>query len=92
MHPLHKVISFKIVAPFTLFLKFEDDSERVINFQNILKGKLYGSLADINNFNQVRIDEEIQTIVWPNGADFDPLTLHDWDNYEKEFLLLTENW
>jgi hypothetical protein len=29
-------------------------------------------------FNQVRIDPEVHTLVWPNGADFDPAMLHDW--------------
>ncbi|MBI1794647.1 MAG: DUF2442 domain-containing protein [Chloroflexi bacterium] len=25
-------------------------------------------------FNQVEIDAEVHTLVWPNGADFDPFT------------------
>ena len=29
-------------------------------------------------FGQVWIDPEVHTLVWPNGADFDPATLHDW--------------
>ena len=28
-------------------------------------------------FAQVRVDPEIGTIVWPNGADLDPDVLHD---------------
>jgi hypothetical protein len=92
MHPINKILSFDIVAPFTLSLKFDDGAIRTINFQKILKGKLFGKLNDLNYFNQVKIDNEIKTIVWPNGADFDPATLHDWDECENEFQKLTDNW
>ena len=40
--------------------------------------QLYGKLADEDVFRQVSIDPEVHTLVWPNGADFDPETLHDW--------------
>src|SRR5688500_14743508 len=29
-------------------------------------------------FNGVALDHEVGTSSWPNGADFDPATLHDW--------------
>jgi hypothetical protein len=36
-----------------------------------------GPLRDQALFRQVRLDSEVHTLVWPNGADFDPATLHD---------------
>lgn len=33
---------------------------------------MYGPLRDLALFNQVRIDTEVDTLVWPNGADFYP--------------------
>ena len=41
----------------------------------------------LEQFNQVRLDPEVHTLVWPNGADFDPATLHDW---HKQLMALTE--
>ena len=38
----------------------------------------WGPLRDPNLFGKVRLDPEVHTLVWPNGADFDPATLHDW--------------
>lgn len=32
-------------------------------------------------FRQVAIDPEAPTLVWPNGADFDPKALYDWPKY-----------
>jgi hypothetical protein len=52
-----------------------------------LFGNLYGPLRDISLFNQVRIDPEVKTLDWPNGADFDPATLHDWPRYAEKFAL-----
>jgi Protein of unknown function (DUF2442) len=77
-HPIHRVRSFKIESPFTLRVGFEDDTEQVIDFQPVLAGEVFRPLRDLNLFNQVRIDPEVHTLVWPNGADFDAATLHDW--------------
>ncbi|HVN77962.1 MAG TPA: DUF2442 domain-containing protein [Terriglobia bacterium] len=77
-HPIYRVKSFEIVAPFILLVRFDDNTEQSINFQPVLAGELYAPLRDLSLFNQVRIDPEVQTLVWPNGADFDPATLHDW--------------
>jgi hypothetical protein len=77
-HPIYRVKSFEIVAPYILQVRFDDNTEQSINFQPVLAGELYGPIQDLSLFNQVRIDPEVQTLVWPNGADFDPATLHDW--------------
>ncbi|PYQ54804.1 MAG: hypothetical protein DMF53_28980 [Acidobacteria bacterium] len=33
-------------------------------------------------FATVTIDPEVHTLVWPNGADFDPAVLHNWSQHE----------
>jgi len=30
--------------------------------------------------------------VWPNDADFDPETLHDWPKYAKEMQRMARRW
>ena len=62
----------------TLRLKFDDGSERIIDFAPILRGSFWGRLQDVELFKQVRLDTEIGTIVWPGGLDIDPTVLHDW--------------
>jgi hypothetical protein len=78
IHPIYRVQGYEIVAPYTLRVRFDDNTGQTINFEPILRGALYGPLRDLALFNQVRIDQEVQTLVWPNGADFDPAMLHDW--------------
>ena len=92
MHPIYRVRSFEIVSAYTLRVRFDDGAEQTIDFRPILAGKLYGPLRDLEVFNQVRIDPEVETLVWPNGADFDPATLHDWPIYEQAFRHLAQRW
>jgi hypothetical protein len=80
-HLICRVQSFEIKAPYTLQVGFDDGSNQLINFRPVLTGALFGPLRDLSLFNQVRIDPEVHTLVWPNGADFDPATLHDWPKY-----------
>ena len=91
-HAIHRVRSFKITGPYTLSIRFEDRSEQTIDFFPVLAGELYGPLRDPALFNQVRIDPEVKTLVWPNGADFDPATLHDWPQNEAAFRELARRW
>ena len=91
-HPVYRIQSFDIVGPYTLRVCFDDSSERTIDFQLVLAGEWYGRLRDLELFNQVRIDPEVETLVWPNGADFDPATLHDWPSQEQAFRELARRW
>ena len=91
-HPIYRVRSFNIVGPYTLRVRFCDDSEQVINFADILAGEIFGPLQDLVLFNQVKIDPEVHTLVWPNGADFDPATLHDWPTYAEAFKARAKQW
>ena len=91
-HEVHRVCSFETAAPYTLRIRFEDSSEQTIDFAPILAGDLYGPLQNLALFNQVRIDPEVHTLVWPNGADFDPATLHDWPQHESAFRELVGRW
>ena len=58
----------------------------------MLAGEIYGPLADPNFFDTVQLDEEAHTLVWPNGADFDPATLHDWPTEGPELAKLARSW
>ncbi len=91
-HKIFRVRSFRHVAPFTLAVKFDDGLEQVIDFSPILAGELLGPLCDEQLFNQVRVDPEVHTLVWPNGADFDPETLHDWPQALPYLVQQVQRW
>jgi len=91
-HPIYRVRSFDIVAPYTLRVRFDDNTEQTIDFRPVLAGEMYGPLRNLELFNQVWIDPEVETLVWPNGADFDPATLHEWPANEQAFRELARRW
>ena len=92
VHPIFRVKSVQIVAPYTLRVQFDDQTEQVINFEPVLAGELYRPLRDLALFNQVHIDPEVHTLVWPNGADFDPATLHDWPKQAEALATRARQW
>ena len=91
-HPIYRVCSFQIDGPYVLRVQFDDETEQRIDFQPVLAGELFGPLRDIKQFNQVRIDPEVHTLVWPNGADFDPATLHDWPAHAQALATRARQW
>ena len=92
VHAIHRVDRFEIVGPYTLAVSFTDGSAQVIDFLPILRGALFGPLRELEIFNDVRLDAEAGTLVWPNGADFDPATLHDWPQVRDELANRASEW
>lgn len=91
-HEIYTVTDFAIVAPYTLRILFDDGHTQVIDFRPMLRGEMFGPLRDRSLFNGVTLDEESGTLVWPNGADFDPATLHDWDRVGPAMIRMAESW
>ena len=83
---LHKVIESKITGSYTIWLLFDDGTERTIDFEPILEGPIFGPLKDIDLFNQCSLNSDFGTIEWPTGADIDPTVLHDWPDHVDEII------
>ena len=91
-HSVYRVRSFEITGPYRLQVEFDDGASQEIGFMPVLEGELYGPLQVLSLFNGVRIDVEVHTLVWPNGADFDPATLHDWPEHEESMKAMARRW
>jgi hypothetical protein len=74
---LPNVVSVSQTGPWRLRLLFDDGAEGEIDVKAAVP--FVGVLAPLSDpafFSQVRVDADAGTIVWPNGADLDPLVLH----------------
>ena len=85
-HLMVRVTGFEIVGDYVIRVIFDDKTEQTINFEPVLQGYYLGPLRALDLFNQVRLDPDFHTLVWPNEADFDPATLYNWHRGEGEEL------
>ncbi len=72
------VTGAEVVGDHRLRLRFEDGIEGEVDLSGWLEHGVFAPLADPGYFARVTLDHELGTIVWPNGADFAPETLHAW--------------
>jgi hypothetical protein len=82
----YDVTDVEIVGPFTLHLTFDDETEQVIDFAEVLHGPVFEPLRNLDLFNQVQLNKDTGTIEWPTGADFSPAVLHDWPQYKDKII------
>lgn len=74
---MHLVRKFQYLGEYRLQLSFEDGSVRVVDLQPHLDGEVFEPLKDINYFRTARLDPELDTISWENGADVSPDFLYE---------------
>jgi hypothetical protein len=74
---LQDVVAAKALGDYRLYLRFEDGVEGTLDLAPHLSFRgVFGPLRDPAYFGQVRVDRELGTVVWPNGADLDPDVLY----------------
>ena len=71
------VVKAKYKKDYQIWLKFNDGSEGVVDLKDQLFGEMFESLRDKKRFKSFRVDPELETIVWRNGADLAPEFLRD---------------
>ncbi len=77
MKKLIRIVSVKPLNDFVVRLKFTDGTEREVDLEPYLRGKVFEKLRnDKTTFRAVKVDERMGTIVWENGADIDPDVLY----------------
>ena len=56
---------------------FNDGAEGSVDLRNALYGPMFEPLLNKEAFRCFRVDPEVGTVVWENGADFAPEFLRD---------------
>ncbi|MCH8127483.1 DUF2442 domain-containing protein [candidate division KSB1 bacterium] len=71
------VKSVSYLGGYKIKLEFNDGVIKDIDLKDELFGEVFEPLKDVNVFKQVKVNSEINTIEWPNGADFSPEYLYE---------------
>jgi hypothetical protein len=74
---MHWVCNVKYESGHKLMLTFEDGSIRVADLADHLDGEVFEPLRDVRRFKRVRLNPDLDTVVWDNGADMSPDFLYE---------------
>ena len=72
---LVRVTEVNVLDGYRLRLAFSDGAVGEIDLAEELWGEVFEPLREEALFRQARVDPELGTVVWPNGADLDPESL-----------------
>ena len=70
------VIDVRVLRPYLIEVTFADGLRGCVDVAPELYGPVFEPLHDPAYFEQARVDSEIGTVVWPNGADLSPEFLY----------------
>jgi hypothetical protein len=74
---LKDIVAANALSGYRLHLRFEDGAEGVVDLAPHLSFHgVFELLRDLAYFAQARVDPDLGTVVWPNGADLDPDVLY----------------
>lgn len=69
--PLH-ITKAEYLRDYTVKVVFSDGRKGTADLRDALRGPMFDALKDKEMFSRLRVDDELETIVWPNGADLAP--------------------
>ena len=67
----------KYLHGYVIWLRFNDGAEGLVDLKDELYGEVFEPLKDIDRFKSLKVDPDLKTIVWSNGADLAPEFLYD---------------
>ena len=74
---LVRVKSVKPLHDFVVSVDFTDGTTREINLEPFLRGRVFENIRqNPSEFQAMKIDGRMGTIIWENGADIDPDVLY----------------
>ncbi len=71
------VIDVCVLDDYQLDLRFEDGAQGIVDVADLVRFTgVFAPLRSHDYFRSVRVDAELGTVTWPNGADLDPDVLY----------------
>ncbi len=74
---MHYITDVEYESGYRLRIRFEDGSIRLADLEEHLDGEVFEPLQDLARFRSARLNSDIDTVVWDNGADMSPDFLYE---------------
>ncbi len=71
------VTEVNYLEDYKLRLRFDNGIIKDVDLRDELYGKVFEPLKEVELFKQVAVNQDTNTIEWPNGADFAPEFLYE---------------
>jgi hypothetical protein len=72
-----RLIDANYAGDYKIHVSFKDGTSADIDISDQLWGELFEPLKEKSFFGKLKFDDEIRTVVWPNGADLAPEFLYE---------------
>ncbi len=69
---MHLVKSAFYAGDYRLRIRFDDGRTKLVDLSSYLDGPIFEPLKDLSYFQRFEVNKDIDTVVWPNDADFSP--------------------
>jgi len=76
--------SARYISGYKIWVSFDDGISGEVDLEGELRGPIFEPLKDPNVFSKVTVDPELETVVWPNGADLAPEFLKELHNKQLQ--------
>lgn len=74
---LKDIVEARATGGHRLYLRFEDGVDGEVDLSKLIEFRgVFAPLQDVQELAKVRVDPELGTVCWPNGADLDPDVLY----------------
>lgn len=74
---MHYVTEATYVSDYKIKVRFDNNEVRLVDLAAHLYGPIFEPLKDITYFKAFKVNPDIDTVTWPNDADFSPDFLYE---------------
>jgi len=74
---MHWVCGVECKSGYQLQITFEDGGVRMVDLRDHLDGEIFEPLKNLRLFRTARLNPDLDTVVWDNGADMSPDFLYE---------------
>jgi len=74
---MHYILDASYLGGYKLKIRFDNDEVRIVDLADHLDGPVFEPLRELPYFKRFTVNHDIDTVVWPNDADFSPDFLYE---------------